>query len=132
MHRDTLQKLRMKFRPAGIRNERRSLATEGCTYCSRSWHWNDDNDVYVMKRLRHQGRQQCVQGSFNRNSKIFFSLRTAGAQIWSLTLCQEGTNPRHQVSVATKFCTVAPNVCGSSVWNLLQVILLALQFWGCS
>ena len=27
--------------------------------------------------------------------------------------------------MATKFCTVAPNICGSSVWNLLQITLLA-------
>jgi len=36
MQRDILQKLTMKYRPAGIRNKRRSLATEGCTYGSRS------------------------------------------------------------------------------------------------
>jgi hypothetical protein len=30
-----------------------------------------------------------------------------------------------QVAVATKFCTAAPDICGSSIWNLLHVILLA-------
>ena len=41
-----------------------------------------------------------------------------------------------QVTVVTKFCMVVPDVCGSSVWNLLHVILLApgnlrwlLDFW---
>jgi len=28
-------------------------------------------------------------------------------------------------SLATKFCTVAPNICGSSVWTLLHVTILA-------
>jgi hypothetical protein len=38
--------------------------------------------------------------------------------------------------MATKFCAVAPNICGSSVWNLLYVTLLSpkilrwlLDFW---
>ena len=46
------------------------------------------------------------------------------------------TNPRHRVTQANKFCTLAPNVCGSSVWNCLYVSLLApgilrwlLDFW---
>jgi hypothetical protein len=37
---------------------------------------------------------------------------------------------------ATKFCTVAPNICGPSMWNLLYVTLMAprilewlLDFW---
>jgi len=33
------------------------------------------------------------------------------------------TNPGRQVVQATKLCTVALNVCGSSVWNLLRVHL---------
>ena len=38
--------------------------------------------------------------------------------------------------VATQFCTVVPNICGSSVWNFLHVTILAprilrwlLDFW---
>jgi len=38
------------------------------------------------------------------------------------------TNPGRQVARATKFCTVALNVCGPSVWNLLRVHLLAPTF----
>ena len=34
-------------------------------------------------------------------------------------------NPERQVAMATKFHTVAPNICGSSVRNLLHVTLLA-------
>jgi hypothetical protein len=29
--------------------------------------------------------------------------------------------------VATKFCTVAPNICGTSTWNLFRVTLLATR-----
>ena len=45
-------------------------------------------------------------------------------------------NPGLQVARVTKFCTVAPSICGCSVWNLLHVTLLAtrilkwlLDFW---
>jgi hypothetical protein len=44
-----------------------------------------------------------------------------------LPLQQECTNHRHQVTQATKFFMVAHNICGSSVWNLLHVMLLALR-----
>jgi len=46
------------------------------------------------------------------------------------------TNARGQVARATKFCTLAPDICGSLVWNLLHVTNLAprifrwlLDFW---
>ena len=35
------------------------------------------------------------------------------------------TNPGRQVTRTTKFCAVAPNIFGSSVWNLLHVTILA-------
>ena len=38
---------------------------------------------------------------------------------------QGRTNPGRQVARSTKFCTAAPNMCGSSVWNLLHVTFLA-------
>jgi len=37
---------------------------------------------------------------------------------------QRCTNPGRQVAVETKFCTMAPNIFGSSVWNLFYVTLL--------
>lgn len=40
-------------------------------------------------------------------------------------LYQRFTNTGCQVAAATKFCTVATNIYGSSVWNLLHVDLLA-------
>ena len=42
-----------------------------------------------------------------------------------LVLKQGCTNPGRQVAVATKLRTVARNVCGSSLWNLLHLTLLA-------
>ena len=36
-------------------------------------------------------------------------------------------NSGHQVAMATTFCTVAPNLCGSSVDILLHVTLLASE-----
>jgi hypothetical protein len=38
-------------------------------------------------------------------------------------LNQGCTSSGSQVAVTTSFCTVAPNICGSSVWNLLHVTL---------
>jgi hypothetical protein len=37
---------------------------------------------------------------------------------------QECINPGRQVVVATKFCTLTPNIFGSSVWNMLHVTIL--------
>jgi hypothetical protein len=39
-------------------------------------------------------------------------------------LIQDSKNSMCEVAQAIKFCTVAPNICGSSVWNLLHVTLL--------
>jgi len=39
-------------------------------------------------------------------------------------LTRECANLWRQVPQGSTFCTVAPNICGSSVWNLLQVTLL--------
>jgi hypothetical protein len=41
-------------------------------------------------------------------------------------LKQGCTNPGHQVARTTEFCTLAPNICVSSEWNLSHVTLLAL------
>jgi hypothetical protein len=54
----------------------------------------------------------------------------------SITIKITVTNSRHHVSVATKYCMVVPNICGSSVWNLLlftfvspRSLKLLLNFW---
>jgi hypothetical protein len=46
------------------------------------------------------------------------------------SVMQGCTNPRHQVTWATKFCMVALNICGSSVCNLFHVNFLALDICG--
>jgi len=38
---------------------------------------------------------------------------------------QAYTNLRCQAGIATRFCGVVPNICGSSAWNLLQVTTMA-------
>jgi len=42
-------------------------------------------------------------------------------------LCRGCTNPGRQITMATTFCMVAPNICASSVQNLLSVTLLAAR-----
>lgn len=53
-----------------------------------------------------------------------------------LLLHQACTNPGRQIAWATKYCTVAPNIFGSSVWNSCHVTIPAprilrwvLRFW---
>jgi hypothetical protein len=57
-------------------------------------------------------------------------------QVYCMVLCQlltlhritqRCTNPLSHVARVTTFCTVAPNICGPSVWNLLRVILLEIE-----
>jgi len=38
------------------------------------------------------------------------------------------TSPGHQVACTTQLCMLVPNICGSSVWNLHHVTLLAPLF----
>lgn len=55
---------------------------------------------------------------------------SAGLCSVAFLLCQECTNPKHQVAVATKFCSVTPNIGEPSVRNLLHVTLLACTIFG--
>jgi hypothetical protein len=62
---------------------------------------------------------QCWQNKYlykSKESEVYFNN--------DHYLDQGYTNPGLQVARATKFFAVAPNVCGSSVWMLLQVALL--------
>ena len=45
-----------------------------------------------------------------------------------ICLLQGCTKPGNHVARATKLCMVVPSRCGSSVWNLLLVTLLAPGF----
>jgi hypothetical protein len=40
---------------------------------------------------------------------------------------QECTNTGHQVAVATKFCSVEIDMCGSLAWNVLRVTFFGAQ-----
>ena len=58
-------------------------------------------------------------------------LLSVSYHIGMCTLRRGCTKPGHQVSRATKFCTVATNICWSSVRNLLHVILQTPKIWNC-
>jgi hypothetical protein len=49
----------------------------------------------------------------------------AGINEAVVSLTQGCTNRGRQVARDTKFCRVWPNICGSSVWNMLHITLLA-------
>ena len=45
-------------------------------------------------------------------------------------------NAERQIAVTVEFCTMAPKICGPSVWNLFHIVLLVhrnskllLDFW---
>jgi hypothetical protein len=44
--------------------------------------------------------------------------------IISLKISQECTNPGHSVALVSKFPTTVPNICGTSIKNLLQATFL--------
>ena len=47
------------------------------------------------------------------------------SQLIISVIIQGCTNPGRQVARTTKVCTVAPNICGFLVWNLLHITLMA-------
>jgi hypothetical protein len=61
----------------------------------------------------------------------FIQIVCLNAEPFSNNWCdyQGFTGLRCQVAVVWKFCVVAPNICGSVVWNLLPVTLLAHRIW---
>ena len=61
--------------------------------------------------------RQCVT---NKKTTVWIFI---AVKIWNLM--PGCTKPGHHVVVASKLWTVAPNICGSSTWNLLHVSLLA-------
>jgi len=85
-------------------------------------------------------RQKLIRNTYKARSQWDMMPQTPPPQMsstltWSF-LKQGCTNPGDQVTVVTKFCTVASNICGPSVWYLLHVTLLAptilrwlLDFW---
>ena len=59
-----------------------------------------------------------------KNVKLFITTYQQFVQQFN-PLQQGCTNSRFQVTMATKFRTVPPNICGSSAWNWFHVTLLA-------
>jgi hypothetical protein len=67
-----------------------------------------------------------------KTSAVYHSSRGCDLRIcvrWSLGTVYNrgGQNHRRQFAVAIKFCAVATDICGSSVWNLVHVAILALR-----
>lgn len=48
-----------------------------------------------------------------------------GSELIMFLVMQGYTNPGQQVAMVTTFCIVVPHICGSAVWKLLHVMLLA-------
>jgi hypothetical protein len=65
--------------------------------------------------------------SVHKRSKLVLILKWIAAlrknlQLIALCAWQQGlTNTGRQVALASKFCTVAHTVCGSSVWNVFNI-----------
>jgi hypothetical protein len=79
-------------------------------------------------------RVLCFKGS-NRKGNVLSAWEVFYNSGWTRT--QQGyTNFRRQIARVTKFCTVAPNICWSSVWNMRIVTRLVpgisrcfVDFW---
>jgi hypothetical protein len=56
---------------------------------------------------------------------VILNRRVEGNSIMQQKIGQGCKTPECQVTRGNKFCRVAPKICGSSVWNLLHVTLLA-------
>ena len=68
-------------------------------------------------------RRSYLQHGVTMKSRILYSLLP---NYWCRTTFRQGcTNPGRQFARATKFCTVIHNICGSPVWFLLVITLLA-------
>jgi hypothetical protein len=84
--------------------------------CAFRYHITFHN-THQMFRLLHPG--------YSRNS-VDQLLLHENLPIEAADCYDQGrTNPGRQVARSTKFCTAAPNMCGSSVWNFLHVTFLA-------
>ena len=70
--------------------------------------------IYVIRLLKVKNFGMAAAGVGRHRSVLIAVLFVSGF-----------INPGSQVARATVFCTVAPNVCGSAVRNLLYVTLLA-------
>jgi len=81
---------------------------------SKRWHCSCKSHLPFMKRTRAESTWPVVTAGTFCFYFPEFRHREQGC-----------TNPWCQVAVATKFCTVAPNICGPSVRNLLYVTLQA-------
>jgi hypothetical protein len=62
-----------------------------------------------------------------QNTTVLSFLTWFFSWVLRCVLSHGSTNPRCQPVRATKFCMVVPNICGSSIWNLLHVTLQASQ-----
>jgi hypothetical protein len=69
------------------------------------------SEFHKLHRLWQPLNQPCISSLQMFQFKSFYTLL--------ISLCQGCTNPGHQVVMVAKFCSVAPNICGSSIWNLL-------------
>ena len=75
------------------------------------WNWGEGQDLTSL----------CEQ---NSNFLLVYPI------IPSNVIIKGYTNPKCQVTMATKFWTVVCNICGSSVWNLFMSPFWYLEFWG--
>jgi hypothetical protein len=98
--------------------QRRPSPTQGCRA-------NYDDDVFNPRsRSRGTRRPRSPRPVLNIYYLIIKTDRNMQSFVENCFLTQECSNPCRQVAVETKFCTVAPNSCGTSVRKLLHISIL--------
>jgi hypothetical protein len=65
--------------------------------------------------------KKCTITYIQRTAMYIILMNETVESIHKLDLNQGCTNPEHQVDRANTLCTLTPNICGSSLWNLLHV-----------
>jgi hypothetical protein len=93
------------------------------TYEKRSANWITHLRSCLLRHWHHSRHWEHTPKMLQ--SWILFSWWGESAN--DCTPIQRCTNTGRQVARATKFCVTAPNICVSSIWNLLCVTLLVPQ-----
>jgi hypothetical protein len=86
---------------------------------------------------RHMGREVIAPRILNLDTRHSFVVSLTSRPLYSGNSTLDTPNigvhkSRRLVAKVTKSCTVAPNVCVSSVWHLLHVTILAPNILRCS
>jgi hypothetical protein len=91
--------------------------------------------LYSSCNSAFQYTPRCCTFFFRRTARLAYGVFplyiSSLTRHFLLRLLRQGcTNPACQIAQATRFCSVAPNICRLSAWYLLHVTILAPESLG--